>query len=130
MDANGCHSREFQACTGHNWVRRHHLRCPPPSSPSRSGQVVAGGGNVADLEQVLADAPMLQQKMKPRHLTMIAVGGSIGTGLFVGSGSALNRGGPAGVLIAWILIGVMLINVTQACLFFRGSAGVCAHDDA
>ncbi|EEB86654.1 hypothetical protein MPER_16317, partial [Moniliophthora perniciosa FA553] len=51
--------------------------------------------------------------MKPRHLSMIAVGGSIGTGLFVGSGNALHRGGPAGVLIAWILIGVMLINVTQ-----------------
>ncbi|KAF9261180.1 hypothetical protein L218DRAFT_931559 [Marasmius fiardii PR-910] len=57
---------------------------------------------------------MLQQKMKPRHLAMIAVGGSIGTGLFVGSGSALRVGGPAGVLIAWLLIGIMLINVTQA----------------
>lgn len=42
------------------------------------------------------------------------MGGSIGTGLFVGSGSALASGGPAGVLIAWIIIGVMLINVTQA----------------
>jgi amino acid transporter len=70
------------------------------------------------------DSPMLQQKMKPRHLQMIAVGGSIGTGLFVsfvavlwqwvrvnwltlkvGSGSALTRGGPAGVLIAWIIMG-------------------------
>lgn len=57
---------------------------------------------------------MLQQKMKPRHLQMIAVGGSIGTGLFVGSGSALSRGGPGGVLIAWIIMGAMLINVTQA----------------
>ncbi|KAG0658435.1 hypothetical protein C6P46_005798, partial [Rhodotorula mucilaginosa] len=58
--------------------------------------------------------PMLQQKMKPRHLNMIAVGGAIGTGLFIGSGGALSRGGPAGVLIAWSIIGVMLINVTQA----------------
>ncbi|TRM60925.1 amino acid permease/ SLC12A domain-containing protein [Schizophyllum amplum] len=57
---------------------------------------------------------MLQQKMKPRHLTMIAVGGSIGTGLFVGSGAALNAGGPAGVLIDWVLMGVMLVNITQA----------------
>jgi len=78
------------------------------------GQVVAGGNNVQDLEKIMADAPMLQQKMKPRHLAMIAVGGSIGTGLFVGSGSALHTGGPAGILIAWILIGIMLINVTQA----------------
>jgi amino acid transporter len=52
---------------------------------------------------------LLQQKMKPRHLQMIAVGGSIGTGLFVGSGNALARGGPAGLLVAWIIIGMYLI---------------------
>jgi amino acid transporter len=45
---------------------------------------------------------------------MIAVGGSIGTGLFIGSGSALNAGGPAGILIAWMIIGVLMVNVTQA----------------
>jgi len=44
--------------------------------------------------------------MKPRHLQMIAVGGSIGTGLFVGSGNALAKGGPAGLLVAWIIIGM------------------------
>ncbi|WWC85154.1 uncharacterized protein L201_000011 [Kwoniella dendrophila CBS 6074] len=60
------------------------------------------------------DNPLLQQKMKPRHLQMIAVGGSIGTGLFVGSGNALASGGPAGILLAWIIMGIMLINVTQA----------------
>lgn len=43
-------------------------------------------------------------------------GGSIGTGLFVGSGNALHNGGPGGILIAWILIGMMLINVTQVRL--------------
>jgi amino acid transporter len=34
----------------------------------------------------------LNQTMKPRHLHMIAIGGSIGAGLFVGSGSALANG--------------------------------------
>jgi yeast amino acid transporter len=89
-------------------------------------------GDVADSEALAADAPMLQAKMKDRHLKMIAVGsylhahifalliwqtpsgGSIGTGLFVGSGSALHVGGPAALIICWILIGVMMINVTQA----------------
>ncbi|KAF8964469.1 APC amino acid permease [Flammula alnicola] len=85
-----------------------------PAPGTTGGQVVAGGNNVEDLERVQAEGPMLQQKMKPRHLKMIAVGGSIGTGLFVGSGGALRSGGPAGVLISWILIGIMLINVTQA----------------
>jgi amino acid permease len=51
----------------------------------------------------------LQQKMKPRHLQMIAVGGSIGTGLFVGSGNALAVGGPAGLIIAWLIIGTFLL---------------------
>ena len=52
----------------------------------------------------------------------VEIGGSIGTGLFVGSGSALRLGGPAGVLIAWILIGMMLINVTQVCPFLAFTA--------
>ncbi|KAF9531465.1 APC amino acid permease [Crepidotus variabilis] len=83
-------------------------------APGTTGGQVVAGSNISDIERIQADAPMLQQKMKPRHLQMIAVGGSIGTGLFVGSGSALHDGGPAGVLIAWILTGIMLINVTQA----------------
>jgi len=51
--------------------------------------------------------------MKPRHLQMIAVGGSIGTGLFVGSGNALTRGGPAGLLIAWLIIGTCTRSFTS-----------------
>ncbi|KAI4252063.1 MAG: hypothetical protein L6R42_008126, partial [Xanthoria sp. 1 TBL-2021] len=34
----------------------------------------------------------LNATMKPRHLHMIAIGGSIGAGLFVGSGAALSNG--------------------------------------
>lgn len=34
----------------------------------------------------------LARPMKPRHLHMIAIGGSIGAGFFVGSGGALYRG--------------------------------------
>jgi amino acid transporter len=49
--------------------------------------------------------------MKSRHLHMIAIGGSIGAGLFVGTGSALRRGGPASLLIDYIIIGIMMFNV-------------------
>ncbi|KAF9021343.1 amino-acid permease inda1 [Hymenopellis radicata] len=95
-------------------------------APGVTGQQVVTGH--ADNEDVEKDMPMLQPKMKSRHLNMIAaLGGSIGTGLFVGSGAALNSGGPAGVLIAWIIIGVMLINVTQAlgemCILYPVSGG-------
>ncbi|KAG6808350.1 hypothetical protein H0H92_010029 [Tricholoma furcatifolium] len=95
-------------------------------APGTTGGIAIAGANV-DTEKLRAENPMLQQKMKPRHLTMIAVGGSIGTGLFVGSGSALFDGGPAGVVIAWILMGIMLINVTQAlgemCILYPVSGG-------
>lgn len=45
---------------------------------------------------------------------MIAIGGSIGTGLFVGSGKALATGGPASLVIAFSLVGVMMYCTVQA----------------
>lgn len=53
-------------------------------------------------------------KLKQRHLQMIAFGGSIGTGLFVGSGTALASGGPASVLIAFVYCGFMVYLTIQA----------------
>lgn len=56
----------------------------------------------------------LERNMKPRHLHMIAIGGSIGAGFFVGSGGALSTGGPASILIDFSIIGVMMFNVVYA----------------
>ncbi|KAF2671174.1 AAT family amino acid transporter [Microthyrium microscopicum] len=58
--------------------------------------------------------PALAMKLTQRHLQMIAIGGSIGTGLFVGSGTALATGGPASLVIAYSIIGVMLYTVVHA----------------
>ena len=41
-------------------------------------------------------------------------GGSIGAGLFVGSGGALGRGGPASLLLCFAIIGVMIFNTVYA----------------
>ncbi|KAF2837902.1 arginine permease [Patellaria atrata CBS 101060] len=60
------------------------------------------------------EANQLNQTLKPRHLHMIAIGGSIGAGLFVGSGSALNRAGPGGILLDYGIIGIMIFNVVYA----------------
>ncbi|KAI5466842.1 amino acid permease/ SLC12A domain-containing protein [Mariannaea sp. PMI_226] len=56
----------------------------------------------------------LERTMKPRHLNMIAIGGSIGAGFFVGSGSALQTGGPGSVLIGFMIMGIMMFNVVYA----------------
>jgi len=49
----------------------------------------------------------LNKTMKTRHLHMIAIGGSIGAGLFVSSGGALRTGGPGALLICFLIIGVV-----------------------
>lgn len=56
----------------------------------------------------------LDRSMKTRHLHMIAIGGSIGAGFFVGSGSALSNGGPGSLLIDFLIIGIMMFNVVYA----------------
>lgn len=53
-------------------------------------------------------SPSLQRRLKPRHLNMIAIGGSIGTGLFVASGATVATAGPGGALAAYALIGLMV----------------------
>lgn len=50
----------------------------------------------------------LRRKLSARHITMIAIGGSIGTGLFLSSGATIAQAGPGGALAAYILVGLMV----------------------
>ena len=50
----------------------------------------------------------LKRGLKARHLNMIALGGSIGTGIFLAMGDTLHQAGPGGALLAYGLIGVMV----------------------
>ena len=52
--------------------------------------------------------PALRRDLKSRHLAMIAIGGSIGTGLFVASGATIAEAGPGGALLSYALIGLMV----------------------
>ncbi|MBN6185763.1 amino acid permease [Aneurinibacillus sp. BA2021] len=53
----------------------------------------------------------LQRGLKSRHLTMISIGGAIGTGLFLSSGASIHTAGPGGALLAYILVGAMVYFV-------------------
>ncbi|UJR11398.1 hypothetical protein I4U23_015578 [Adineta vaga] len=73
----------------------------------------------------------LHRALKNRHLQMIAIGGSIGTGLFVGSGLALASSGPGALVLDFAIIGFMLFNVCMALgelsVVFPVSGSFAAH---
>ncbi|MBF0207826.1 MAG: amino acid permease, partial [Oligoflexia bacterium] len=50
----------------------------------------------------------LKRGLKSRHLSMIAIGGAIGTGIFVATGASLSSAGPGGALCAYMAIGMMV----------------------
>ncbi|WP_163505936.1 amino acid permease [Fodinicola acaciae] len=57
-------------------------------------------------------ASPLRQGLQTRQLTMIALGGVIGAGLFVGSGTAIKTAGP-GVLLVYLVTGGLVILVMR-----------------
>lgn len=56
----------------------------------------------------------LHRKLSTRHLTMIALGSSIGMGLWLGSGTSLANGGPAAIFIGYLLSGTMVWSVSHS----------------
>jgi len=53
----------------------------------------------------------LKRNLKVRHMTMIAIGGAIGTGLFLASGASVSTAGPGGAVLSYLIIGIMVYFV-------------------
>jgi amino acid transporter len=93
------------------------------SDPDTSGEwrdqedfMTRNGLNLKSFQRRPKGGPLtiLDKSMKTRHLHMIAIGGSIGAGFFVGSGAALAKGGPASLFIDFSIMGIMIFNVVYA----------------
>lgn len=71
---------------------------------------VAGGDEKGAMVEYVSEEPeqTLKQGMKMRHIQLIALGGAIGTGLFVGSGAALALTGPGPLLLSYIILSVVV----------------------
>ena len=54
----------------------------------------------SNVETVTATGGKLSRGLRSRHMTMMAIGGAIGTGLFVASGATFTQAGPGGALTA------------------------------
>lgn len=71
-----------------------------------------------DASHELIDRPLeserpdkLKRGLSPRQTQMIAVGGIIGSGYFIGTGAALATGGPVGLLLGYAIMGLVTFSV-------------------
>ncbi|MFG2549719.1 amino acid permease [Streptomyces sp. NPDC048581] len=81
----------------------------------------------SDAAQMPADAgdAGYSKDLKARHVNMIAIGGAIGTGLFLGAGGRLHNAGPA-LAIAYLVCGIFAFFVVRALgelVLYRPSSG-------
>ncbi|KPI45838.1 General amino acid permease AGP2 [Cyphellophora attinorum] len=67
-------------------------------------------GNVVD---VTAGSQALHRKLKGPEVQLFAIGGAIGTSLYVQMGSALPKGGPIGLLLAFLIWGAVMWCVNE-----------------
>ncbi|MDX2936228.1 amino acid permease [Streptomyces ipomoeae] len=79
-----------------------------PTLPSQTGSP----GSPDSPGSPSSSSPGLQAGLKNRHLSMIAIGGVIGAGLFVGSSSGIATAGP-GILLSYALVGTMVVLVMR-----------------
>jgi L-asparagine permease len=70
-------------------------------------------GHPADASSLLAEDEGYHKSLKPRQLQMIAMGGAIGTGLFLGAGGRLHTAGP-GLFLVYAVCGAFVFLILRA----------------
>lgn len=73
----------------------------------------------------------LRRSLRSRHISMIAIGGALGTGLFVASGNAIYTAGPWGAIIAYIVVGILvyflMASLGEMTAFMPTSGAFCKY---
>ncbi|KAH6655839.1 amino acid permease [Truncatella angustata] len=65
-----------------------------------------------DGSPIVAESENIKRDLRSRHINMIAIAGMIGTGLFLSSGTAIATAGPAGALLAYVVMGFVTAGVS------------------
>lgn len=80
--------------------------------PGTTGQIDRSGAPVASTARDAGDSGY-SKDLRPRHINMMAIGGAIGTGLFLGAGGRLVSAGPA-LALAYAVCGLFAFFVVKA----------------
>lgn len=85
----------------------------PPTSDMEKTLSTANVSRAPHEHSIAADK--LARKLSARQVQMVAIGGTIGTGLFLGTGKSLTTGGPASMLLCYAIVGA-IVFITMLCL--------------
>ena len=95
---------------------------PPP--------IIPDDGNVK-VQRAFEELAHAKQGLNQRHIQMIALAGTIGTGLFLATGKALANGGPLGILLSYTIMGVLIcgvvFSVAELSALVPLSGGIIRH---
>ncbi|KDR75290.1 hypothetical protein GALMADRAFT_69558 [Galerina marginata CBS 339.88] len=88
----------------------------PDSQPTHYGTGLQGSNSQSNDDHHASNRHIgLQRGLSARQVQMIAIAGTIGTGLFLGTGRSLAQGGPASMLICYTIVG-FIVYVTLLLL--------------
>jgi AAT family amino acid transporter len=89
----------------------------------------APSNHATDIPHIQGDR--LARRLSARQVQMIAIGGTIGTGLFLGTGKSLATGGPASTLIAYAIVGcivfVTMLSLGEMAAFIPVAGSFCTY---
>ncbi|KAJ5352867.1 Amino acid/polyamine transporter I [Penicillium brevicompactum] len=89
------------------------------------------GEDNSKTQAVISELDNKKRGLKQRHIQMIALAGTIGTGLFLATGKSLARGGPLSMLIAYALVGMLIccvvFSVAELSALAPLSGGIIRH---
>jgi len=89
-------------------------------------------GSPASLDRThehIVNEDRLRRSLSARQVQMIAIGGTIGTGLFLGTGKALATGGPGSLLLCYAIVGgivfMTMLSLGEMAAFVPVAGSFC-----
>lgn len=102
-------------------------RAPMGKDVEKEATVIPDYPSPEEHHHVQADR--LARKLSARQVQMIAIGGTIGTGLFLGTGKSLATGGPGSILIAYLIVGgivfTTMLSLGEMAAFIPVAGSFC-----